>query len=36
MNISELIFNEFFNQLKELWQGKIAVLAQIFADQVIN
>ena len=36
MNINELIFNEFFNQLKELWHGKIAVLGQIFAAQLIN
>ena len=36
MNIDELIFNVFFNQLKELWHGNIAVLGQIFADQLIN
>ena len=36
MNIDELIFNGFFIPLNELWHGKIAVLGQIFADQVIN
>ena len=36
MSINELIFNGFFNQLKELWQGNIAVLGQIFADQLIT
>ena len=33
---NELIFNGFFNQLKELWHGNIAVLGQIFADQLIT
>ena len=36
MNINELINNGFFNQLKQLWHENIAVLGQIFADQLIN
>ena len=36
LNINELIFNGFFNWLKELWHGNIAVLGQIFADQLIT
>ena len=34
MNINELIFSGFFNQLKELLHGNIAVLGQIFADLI--
>ena len=29
-------FNGFFNWLKELWHENIAVLGQIFADQLIT
>ena len=36
MNINELIFNVFFDQLKEPWHGNIAVLGEIFADQLIT
>ena len=36
MNINELILNGFLNPFKELWHGNIAVLGQIFADQLIT